>query len=373
MVIKNLKVGIFHWNTSLGGGGEYLVHYLAKALGARVYTIVEGKNKYGFYDISYLLPPFLKKIRLLPSLDYLCWSNIDVLDIDDFDIVITSGATARALIVPEEIMHVHYLHSPPRWLWDLWHWRRKKKSRIAQTLITPLAEFFRIWDRAVDANVDYYFVNSPIIKQRLWKYYKRDGVVLYPPVECNKYKFKEYGDFYLHIGRFDPEKRIRIAVDACLKAKRKLILVGIEGRDKDTFKYVKKLSETSPYIEYLGYVSDKEKRKLLSECKAVIYPPVAEDFGIVPIEAIASGKPVIVANSGFPKILVEQKKCGVIAKPTVDEMFKAILELERNEWYPEEIQEKAREFDYETFKSRLNFWLVEWYNEFLTKINPKMY
>ena len=363
-----MKVGVFHWSTGLAGGGEYLVHYLAKALDTKVYTIVQGENKYGFEDISHLLPPILKQLRYIRSLDYLCWSNIDVLDIDSFDVVITSGATARALIVPEDVMHVHYLHSPPRWLFDLWHWRRKQKSKILQTLIAPLAEFFRIWDRAVDANVDYYFVNSPIIKQRLWKYYKREGVVLYPPVECDKYEFKEYGDFYLHIGRLDPEKRVRLAVDACLKAKRKLILIGIEGRDKETLKYVKKLSETSPYIEYLGYVSDKEKRKLLSECRAVIYPPVAEDFGIVPIEAIASGKPVIVTDSGFPKVLVKQKRCGVIAKPAVDDIAKAILELEKIEWNPDELRSKAREFDYETFKLHLHFWLKKWYDEFLGKI-----
>ncbi len=364
-----MKVGIFHWNTGLGGGGEYLVYYLAKALKCKVYTIVQNKNKYGFEDISYLLPPLIKRLRFIKSLDYLCWSNIDVSDIDDFDIVITSGATARSLVVPEDVMHVHYLHSPPRWLWDLWHWRRKQKPKILQTLIAPIAEFFRIWDRAVDANVDYYFVNSPIIKQRLWKYYKREGVVLYPPVECNKYEFKEYGDFYLHIGRLDPEKRVRLAVDACLKAKRKLILVGIEGRDKETLKYVKKLSETSPYIEYLGYVSDKENRKLLSECRAVIYPPIAEDFGIVPIEAIASGKPVIVMNSGFPKLLVEHTKCGIITQPNVNDIVDAIFELEKKNWDPDKLKEKAKNFDYENFKNRLQFWIKKWYSEFLGKMD----
>jgi glycosyltransferase involved in cell wall biosynthesis len=257
-------------------------------------------------------------------------------------------------------------------LYDLWHWRRKHKPRVLQTILAPLAEFFRIWDRAVDANVDYYFVNSPIIKQRLWKYYKRDGVVLYPPVERGKYKFKEYGDFYLHIGRFDPEKRIRLAVDACLKTKRKLILIGIEGRDKETFKYVKRLSETSPYIEYLGHVSDNEKRKLLSECRAVIYPPIAEDFGIVPIEALVSGKPVIVTDSGFPRLLVEQYHCGVITKPTIDDMIRAIHQLEQQEWNPDQLRERAKQFDFSVFKSQLHYWLNKWYKEFNERLGGKI-
>lgn len=359
-----MKVGVFHWSTGLAGGGEYLVNYLAKALSTKVYTIVQGRNKYGFEDISHLLPPLLSRVRFIRSFDYLTWSSIDITDIDNFDVVITSGATARALVVPESVMHVHYLHSPPRWIWDLWHWRRKQKSPLLQTILSPVAELFRIWDRAVDANVDYYFVNSPVIKQRLWKYYKRDGVVLYPPIECDKYQFKEYGDFYLHIGRFDPEKRVRLAIDSCLRAKRKLVLVGVEGRDKDTYKYVKRLSETSPYIEYLGYVDDREKRKLLSECKAVIYPPVAEDFGIVPIEAIASGKPVIVTDSGFPKLLVENHNCGVITKPTVGDMVKSIHQLEQQEWNPNQLQIQARQFDFSVFKFTLHLYLKKWYEEF---------
>ena len=360
-----MKVGIFHWSTGLAGGGETLVNYLSKALNAKVYTFVQGRNKYGFVDISDLLPPLLKKLRKIRSLDYLCWSAVDVTDIDDFDVIITSGVTTRSLIVPEGVMHVHYLHSTPRWLFDLWHWRRKQKRGIMQTLLTPIAEMFRVWDRSVDANVDYYFVNSPIVKQRLWKYYKREGVVLYPPVECNKYEFKEYGDFYLHIGRFDPEKRIGLAVDACLRAKRKLILAGIEGRDKDTLRYVKKLSKTSPYIEYLGYVSDAEKRKLLSECRAVIYTPIAEDFGIVPIEAIASGKPVIVTDSGFPKLLVEEHGCGIISKASVDDLTTAIHTLESLDWSPDLLISKAKLFDFEVFKVHLQLWLDKWYNTFV--------
>jgi len=193
---------------------------------------------------------------------------------------------------------------------------------------------------------------------------KRDGVVLYPPVDLSKYKFKEFGDFYLHIGRFDPEKRIRMVVDACLKSKRKLVLIGGEGRDKDTLNYVKKLSNSSPYIEYLGYVDGGDKRRLLSECRAVIYPPISEDFGIVPIEALASGKPIIVSNSGFPELLVRQKGCGVVCEPSADSLVDGIKQIENIDWDPSELMKKSEEFDFSKFKERLLYWMKRWHSEF---------
>ena len=305
-----MKVAVFHWSFDEIGGGEILAYYLAKALNTKVYSIVKDKNlnTLGFIDITPNLPLIAKILRKFRTFDYLTWSNVDIRDFGDFDIVITSGPTARALITPEDVMHVHYNHSPVRWLYDLWHYRRKSKGWIKRNFILPLAsEFFRIWDATVDKRVDYYFSNSPITKRRLWKYLKRDSVVLYPPIEFKKYKSKPPEDFYLFIGRLCYEKRPEEAIRGCIKAGKRLVVIGTGYLEKE----LRKKYGNNPLIDIRGYVSEDEKIDLLSRCRAVIYPSVVVDFGIVPIEAFASGKPVICSNDAFPPLIVNEER-GVV-------------------------------------------------------------
>ncbi len=364
-----MKVAVFHWSFDELGGGEILAHYLAKALNTKVYSVVrdEKLNTLDFIDISPKLPLVAKILRKFRSFDYLTWSNVDIKDFGDYDVVITSGLTARALITPEDVMHVHYNHSPARWLYDLWHYRRKSKGWIKQNFLLPLAsEFFRIWDEAVDKRVDYYFSNSPITKKRLWKYLKRDSVVLYPPIEFEKYKSKSPEDFYLFVGRFWHEKRPEEAIKACIKAGKRLVVIGSGYLENE----LKKKYGNSPLIDIRGFVSEEEKIDLLSRCKAVIYPCVAEDFGIVPIEAFASGKPVICSNDGFPPLVVNEERGVVTDCSNPDNIAKAIEVVESKEYDPEKIREFAKQFDFSVFRKKLRNQLREWYEEF-TSLEPR--
>jgi len=248
-----------------------------------------------------------------------------------------------------------------RWLYDLWHYRRKSKGWIKRNFILPLAsEFFRIWDATVDKRVDYYFSNSPITKRRLWKYLKRDSVVLYPPIEFKKYKSKPSEDFYLFIGRLWHEKRPEEAIRGCIKAEKKLVVIGTGYLEKE----LRKKYGNHPLIDIRGFVSEDEKIDLLSRCKAVIYPCVAEDFGIVPIEAFASGKPVICSNDGFPPLIVNEERGVVTDCSNPDAIAKAIKTVERKEYDPDKIREFAKQFDFSVFKEKLWYWLKRWYEEF---------
>jgi len=276
-------------------------------------------------------------------------------------ILITSGLTARAIITPDDVMHVHFNHSPARWLYDLAHFRRKSKGWFKQHFLLPLAqEFFRIWDKSVDARVDYYFSNSPITQRRLWKYLKRESVVLHPPIEFNKYKCKEPEDFYLFIGRFWQEKRPEEAIKACIKANKRLVLIGGGGIEKQ----LRQKYGNHELIDIKGFVSEADKIDLLSRCKALIYPCVAEDFGIVPIEALSSGRPFICSNDGYPPLLARESKGGIVANPNVDELARAIEKVETKEFDVKQLREYAKRFDFEVFKSLLKFWLEKWYEEF---------
>jgi len=356
-----MKIAVFHWSFDELGGGEVLAHYLGKALNTRVYSVIKHPkaNELGFEDISDKIPFAVRLLRKVRSFDYLTWSNIDITELGDFDAVITSGLTARALITPPDVMHVHYNHSPARWLYDLWHFRRKSKGLIKRNFILSLAsEFFRVWDATVDNRVDYYFSNSPITQLRLWKYLKRKSEVLYPPIEVKKYRNKPSEDFFLFIGRLWQEKNPESAIKACIGTKKHLILIG----DKSDKKLIRKYGN-NPLIDFKGRVSEQEKIELLARCKAVIYPAIAEDFGIVPIEALASGKPVICSDTGFPPVIVGNER-GIITDGTAYGIQKAILEMEHKIYEPNELRSFAEQFDFSIFKSQLNYYLLLFYENF---------
>jgi len=267
---------------------------------------------------------------------------------------------------------VHNCHSPPRWLYDLWNFRRKRLSSIKRFIIDFIGEALRIWDYAVDTRVDYYFVNSEVIRFRLWKYLKRDSVVLYPPIEWNKYKCNESEDFILFLSRLEPEKRVEEAIEACIRAGQKIVVVGTGTLEKR----IREKYGNNGLVDVRGFVDEKEKIELLSSCKAVIFPAVAEDFGIVPIEALASGKPVIVDNTGFPPILlnktgfVEQNgvfkicKGGIITRGNVANLTTAVKLLDKYSWDSEYLRNFAKQFDFEYFKLNLVLNLKIWKEKF---------
>jgi len=316
--VKNQKIAVFHWTFQRVGGGEILASYLGKALNCKVYCM--GQSKLGFEDLSYLLPRPLRIFKRVRSLEYILWSSVNIEELGDFDIIVTSGATPRAIITPEYTMHVNYLHSPPRFLYDLWNFRRKRLTPIKRFIIDFIGEALRIWDYAVDTRVDYYFVNSEVIRFRLWKYLKRDSVVLYPPIEWNKYKCNESEDFILFLSRLEPEKRVFESIEACIRAGQKIVVAGTGTLEKQ----VREKYESHPLVDIKGFVDEKEKIKLLSSCKAVIFPAVAEDFGIVPclppdtliytkdgvkrISEIKEGDYVLTHKGRFRKVLKVTKR-----------------------------------------------------------------
>lgn len=366
----NLDVAVAHWHVNAWGGAEYLVTKLAEALDCQtVYTVgtpdPDDPNPYGevqFIDvIDSLSPRPLRKIqgRVGRIFEYGLWEDVDWREYGHPDVLITSGATTRAVITPDNTLHVNYCHSPPRWFYDLYH---DRKDSLAGVLARPLLRYLRVRDAALDPRVDHYFANSPIIARRLQKYYNRESETLYPPLDLDEYHSGGDAGYYLHLGRLDTEKGVPAVVEAFEEQNDQLVMAGGEGDVNDG---VRNRIEAAENIDYRGFVSNKEKLSLLSECTAVVFNGSNEDFGIVPVEALASGKPVLARDEGFPSLLLTPGEDGYLHDGTASGIREAIAENHKENAGSSSIVDR---FSFEHFSDQLSKSITEQY-ECQIKIN----
>lgn len=362
------SVAVAHWHIHAWGGAEYLVTKLAEAIGTdRIYTIGEPEpddpNPYGdveWIDVS-TGPGARIKRRIGRPAEYALWEDVDWREYGDPDVLVTSGSTTRAVLTPDDTMHVNYCHSPPRWLYDLYH---DRKGTLMGQLARPVLRYYRLRDSAVDPRVDQYLANSPIVARRIWKYYKRDADVLAPPLDIESYYEGDDDGFYLHLGRLDEEKGVPEVVRGFANTDRQLVLAGGEG---DVSQETMDRIEQTGTLDYEGFVSEERKLELLATCRAVVFNGHNEDFGIVPIEANASGKAVLVPDEGFPAVFVEEGKNGYIHDGT-PAGIRACLDRFESEGVGSAVQSYASQYSMDAFETELATQLEEWYDAFESRI-----
>jgi glycosyltransferase involved in cell wall biosynthesis len=369
--LDDLEVALAHWHIDSWGGAEYLVTKLAEALGeATVYTVGTPEppdpNPYGSVDFRDVTRGMSSPVgvpvrkRLGRAGEYGLWEDVDWRRYGDPDVLVTSGSTTRAVITPDSTLHVNYCHSPPRWLYDLYHDR--KESRLGR-LARPLLRYLRVRDAALDDRVDHYLANSPVVSRRLWKYYKREADVLYPPLELDRYENAGDGGFYLHLGRLDGEKGVEAVVEAFEELEADVVFAGGEG-DADVRDGIRRAGN----MEYVGFVSEQRKFELLSTCRAVVFNGRNEDFGIVPVEANASGKPCLVRDEGFPGSFVEDGSNGYLHDGTAPSIREAVSRLE-DEPPDTDLPSHVSQFSRDTFERDLAELLTDAHRSFRTQFS----
>lgn len=296
-----MNVAIIHdWLTGMRGGEKCLEVFCELFPDAHLYTLLHIKGKLSptieAMDIrtSFVqrLPMVEKRYRnYLPLFP----TAIEMFDLKGYDLVLSSShCVAKGVIPPPDSLHVSYVYSPMRYVWDMYphYFGPGKVGRVSGKLIPLFANYLRMWDAASSRRVDDFIAISGYVGKRIEKYYRRSSDVIYPPVDGSSFSVSgRTEDYYLIVSAFAPYKRVDLAVEAFNRLGLKLRIIGT-GQDE------KRLKELAgPNIEFLGWQSDEAVREHYSSCRALIFPG-EEDFGIVPLEAMASGRPVVAYGAG---------------------------------------------------------------------------
>ena len=283
--------------------------------------------------------------RIYPKLLPLMNRAFESFDLTGFDLVLSSNhSCAKNVLAPPGAMHVCYCHTPMRHAWEP-RFLEGETGRLPQFLLKPLLARLRKQDLAGSARPDHFVANSRYVADRIARYYGRDSRVIHPPVDVAPLlaRPRSEGDYYLYLGRIIPYKRADLAVAACERLGRRLIVAG-DGRAAGGLRDL-----AGAHTEFRGSVSDEELRDLLAGARALLFPG-EEDFGIVPVEAQAAGAPVIAYGVGGARESVIHGETGILFdEQSVDGLVRAIGEFEATSLAEERIRENARRFGPERF------------------------
>ena len=220
---------------------------------------------------------------------------IEQFKLDGYDLILSSShCVAKGIKPPPQALHIAYLYTPMRYIWDMQdaYVASGRMGPVSRLMLPAIAGRLRRWDIAVNTRVDHFIAISYYVADRVRRHYGREAIVIYPPVETARFHIAERtDDYYLAVGAFAPYKRIDLAIEAFNRLRRRLVIVG-EGQEGSRLRHM-----AGPTIEFLGWRSDREVADLLSRCRALVFPG-EEDFGILPVEAMACGRPVIAYGRG---------------------------------------------------------------------------
>jgi glycosyltransferase involved in cell wall biosynthesis len=374
--MDNLKVALVHdWLTAMRGGEKVLEIFCDLFPRAPVFTLVYNQGAISQQISSHEIHvSFIDKLPFKKSKyrNYLPLfpTAIEQFDFRDFDLILSSShCVAKGAITPPRTLHISYLHTPMRYVWDMYHeyFGKNKIGTVGRMTIPFFANYLRLWDASSSPRVDHYLANSNHVAYRIKKYYHRDSEVIYPPVDTSKFSIHHSSDdYFLVVSALVPYKRVDLAIMAFNKIKKRLVIIGNGPEQKNLHKLA------GPTIEFVDWQPHSKLSEFYANCRALIFPG-EEDFGIVPVEAMASGKPVIAYQKGgaLETIIAnnqQEKNAGTgvfFAEHTIDSLIEAINSFEEIEWDPEFIGRHAQKFDQKIFAEGIQSFIRSKTSEFL--------
>lgn len=277
-------------------------------------------------------------------------------DLSGYELVISNkSAFCHGVITPPGAVHICYCLTTTRFLWDYHNYARHEGvNRVVGALLSPVLYSLRLWDRAAADRVDHFVAISQTVRQRIRKFYRREAVVIHPPVDITRFQVQEtHDDYFLIVSRLIPYKRIDLAVQAFNMLGLPLKIIG-DGRDRPRLEAMAKGN-----IEFMGRMSDQRVGEYLSRCRAFVFPG-EEDFGIAPLEAQASGRPVIAyAGGGALETVAEGVTGAFFKEQTAESLAEALSSFDADSFDSAAIRRYARGFDRESFKTKLQAFVDE--------------
>ena len=270
-------------------------------------------------------------------------------DLGGFDLVVSSSSGfAHGVLTDPDACHVCYCHSPPRFLWDYHRYaERERLGRAVRGLIEPRLARLRVWDRVSADRVDDWVCTSRVVRARVKKYYGTDGAIIPPPVPIERFEpGRGRGGYFLMLMRLVGWKRPDLVVEACTRLGLDLVVAG-DGRDEARLRAL-----AGPTVRFVGRVDDERMRSLYRDCRALILPS-EEDFGITPLEAMASGRPVVAYGRGGALDTVVAGVTGAFfAEQTVDSLAEVLGRFDDGAYDPAALRAHAERYDSAAFRAR---------------------
>lgn len=352
------------WLTQMGGAERVVLAIKELFPDAPIYTTVYNPDTVDpVFRSMDIRPSFIQKLpgakksyqKYLPLMP----TAVEQFDLSEFDLVISSSSSvAKGVITRPGTLHICYCHTPMRYAWDFYHeyLHGPDVGKLKRKLIPWLMNYIRMWDRLSADRVDYFIANSQNVAQRIKKHYRRDSEVIHPPVDVSFFTpSDESEDFFLVVSRLVPYKRIDLAVQACNELRLPLRVIGA-GPELERLKAM-----AGPTVKIMGRVSDDEIRWHYARCRAFLFPG-EEDFGITPLEAQASGRPVIAFGRGGALETVIDGQTGLFFREqNAGSLVEAIKRLDGMEFNKQVIRQHAENFDTVKFKEKIKSFIDEKY------------
>ncbi len=376
--ISSLKVALVTDSMIAKGGSDRNIDSLLKIFPkADIYTAIFNEENYKDLEnevyTTFLQKPFYRKILKNHHNILTPWA-FEMLDLRQYDLVLSvSAGSAKGVITTMEQLHICYLLTPPRTYWDKERSFRSSNLRFLINLISPFfANFYRMWDYAAAQRIDEIVVISEFIQKKVKHRYNRDSVVVNPGIldfwlteshqnlnDLIPKSFKK--EYYLVVSRLYDYKRIDWAIKACKKANKKLVIVG-DGPDH---KYLKKIAGKSKDVFFLGYITDEQLKAVYTNAAAFIFPGI-EDFGLVPIEAMACGCPVFAYDYGGVTETVVEGKTGKFFS-SVEELTTLLKDFKKDSFDEKALKSRAQQFTEERFLKEFSSYVEKTYEKFRKK------
>ena len=371
------RVALVHdWLTGMRGGERCLEVFCELFPNAPLYTLLHVPGSVSApIERRRIVTSFVQRLpraasqyrRYLPLFP----AAVGGFDLSGYDLVISlSHCVAKAVRRPPGALHLSYCFSPMRYLWDLYDdYFGARAGLLVRSLMPPVAAALRAWDRRTDG-VDAFVAISHHIADRIRRVYGRSADVIHPPVDVARFSpAARVEDFYLVVSALVPYKRVDLAVAAATRLGRRLLVVGTGPEAR------RLAAAAGPTVEFLGGRSDAEVAHLYARCRAVLFPAV-EDYGIVPLEAAAAGRPTIaLARGGALETMtgLEQTAAPPTAvffgEQTAGALADAIgrFEAEARRFEPAALRARAQQFDRPIFRRRVAEYVDGRWGEFLAR------